>query len=357
MEAQASDKPTLVLLRSWLMLAGVLLIGAVAYEVHLRSAGWQSTEDAYVKMAQVGISSDVSGRVIRLWVQDNQSVVQGQPLFQLDPARYRLAVDQSRAELEAARMAVRQMQADYQKAVAERDAEKSHLQFAQKEALRQEQLHKAGVASAAQVDHARQEWEAARQALAAREADVQRGRAALNGHPEAAPAAHPSVERARSALERAELELSYTTIRAPADGQVSHVDNLAPGTAIAANTPVFALLLAQQLWIEANFKEDQLTHIVPGQHARVTVDACPGQELPAEVQSLSPGTGSQFSLLPPENASGNWVKVVQRLPVRLVFLQPSKRCALRAGLSVQVRIDTRQITGNGSKLLTIKGGR
>jgi membrane fusion protein (multidrug efflux system) len=163
----------------------------------------------------------------------------------------------------------------------------------------------------------------------------------LGGNPNIAPDKHPAVQQAQARLDRARLDLSYTTVRAPSDGIVTRVDQLQVGSYINASAPVFALVSASDVWIEANFKEDQLTYMRVGQAVTVKVDSYPGMAFEGEVVSLSPGTGSQFSVLPPENATGNWVKVVQRLPVRVRLKRVDSAFALHAGLSADVSVDTR----------------
>ena len=162
----------------------------------------------------------------------------------------------------------------------------------------------------------------------------------LGGDPNIAPRRHPLVAQAQAALDRAQLNLSYTVISAPADGVVAKVEQLQVGDTIAASAPVFDLVSAGDVWIEANFKEVQLANMHPGQTATVKVDRYPGRTFSAKVTSVSPSTGSQFSLLPPENATGNWVKVVQRVPVRLQLTHADAEFPLQAGLSVDVTVDT-----------------
>src|SRR5207253_5779641 len=161
----------------------------------------------------------------------------------------------------------------------------------------------------------------------------------LGGDPDIAVDQHPKVQHAQAALDRAELDLSYTVISAPENGVVTKVEQLQVGSYVTASTPLFSLMSTDRVWVEANFKETELTHMRPGQEATVEVDTYPDVVFPAKVESLSPGTGLTFSLLPAENATGNWVKVVQRLPVRLALEDPRNRL-LHAGLSATVEIDT-----------------
>jgi membrane fusion protein (multidrug efflux system) len=163
----------------------------------------------------------------------------------------------------------------------------------------------------------------------------------LGGNPNIAPERHPTVQQAQALLDLARLNLSYTIVTAPSDGVVTRVEQLQVGSYISASAPVFALVSTGNVWIEANFKEDQLTHMRVGQAASVQVDSYPGRTFDGKVASVSPGTGSQFSVLPAENATGNWVKVVQRLPVRVELDRLDPAFPLHGGLSASVSIDTR----------------
>jgi membrane fusion protein, multidrug efflux system len=178
----------------------------------------------------------------------------------------------------------------------------------------------------------------ARQKVASTQSDVANALAQLGGNPNLPPEQHPSVQRAQAALDKAELDLSYTMVKASEPGIVTKVDQLQVGSHVTASTPVFSMI-SKRVWIEANFKETELTHMRPGPTATVAIDTSPGLVFNATVESLSPGTGQTFSLLPAENATGNWVKVVQRLPVRLALEDPKSRL-LHAGLSATVEVDT-----------------
>jgi membrane fusion protein (multidrug efflux system) len=181
----------------------------------------------------------------------------------------------------------------------------------------------------------------ARTQLAGAQQQVSAVVASLGGNPDIAPERHPLVQQAQALLDRAALNLSYTVIKAPSDGIVTRVEQLQVGTYISASAPVFALVSTGDIWIEANFKENQLTHMRVGQQANVHVDSYPGRAFAGTVVSVSPGTGSQFSLLPAENATGNWEKVVQRLPVRIELRQLDPEFPLHGGLSANVSVDTR----------------
>jgi membrane fusion protein (multidrug efflux system) len=298
----------------------------------------QSTDDAYVRAAQVTVSANISGRVLEVPVHDNQKVHRGDVLFRIDDRPFRIAVAEARARVESARLSIQALKGTYRQRQADERGAEDELAYAQREYDRQNRLVTSGIASQAQVDRALQALNAAQQRLASTRQQGTSIRADLDNNPDIEPDQHPAVQLALAELSRAQLNLSYTTITAPIDGVVTRVESLQPGDYINAATPAFALVSDQDLWVEANFKEDQLTHMRVGQTARIRIDAYPDQHLTARVASLSPGTGAQFSVLPPENATGNWVKVVQRLPVRLEFKDVPP--GLRSGLSVVVDVDT-----------------
>src|SRR4029453_13427765 len=224
---------------------------------------------------------------------------------------------------------------------------------------RQKRLIASGIASQAQVDRATHALDEARARLAGVQHEITGAIAQLGGDPNIDPSKHPSVQQAKAALDRARLNLSYTAITAPRDGVVTRVEQLQVGNYVAASTPVFALVSTHDMWLEANFKEDQLGHMRAGQTARIKIDSYPGKTFTGRVVSVSPGTGSQFSLLPPENATGNWVKVVQRLPVRVELDEHDAAYPLHAGLSAVVDVDTgyqRHLFGANEQLTDVPGG-
>lgn len=327
-------------LRVPLMILGPLVVAAVAAYVYLAGGRYEDTDDAYVEAARVAISSNVAGRVREISVHDNQAVHEGDVLFRLDDAPFRIAVEEARAQLAAARLQVEALKANYRQRLSELESAQDTLVYQEREYARQQRLLASGISSQAQVDRALHALDDARAQVAGTRQRIDAVLARLGGKPDVAPDRHPLVEEAQAALDRATLDLSYAVISAPGDGIVTRVEHLQVGTHIAASAPVFALVSTGDVWIEANFKEDQLAHMRVGQTASVHVDAYPGRVFSAKVASLSPGTGSQFSLLPPENATGNWVKVVQRLPVRLELARPDPRYPLRGGLSADVSVDT-----------------
>jgi membrane fusion protein (multidrug efflux system) len=284
------------------------------------------------------VSADISGRVVAVAVHDNERVAKGQLLFQIDDRPYRIAVDEAKAMLAAAKLQVEAMKATYNLKLADAKGAQDTLSYQEREFDRQRQLAVSGVASRQTFDQTQNAMQVARQKVASTQSDVANALAQLGGNADIPIEQHPSVQRAQAALDKAELDLSYTMVKAAEPGIVTKVDQLQVGSYVTASTPVFSMI-SKRVWIEANFKETELTHMHPGQTATVEIDTYPGVEFNATVESLSPGTGLTFSLLPPENATGNWVKVVQRLPVRLTLEDPRNRL-LHAGLSATVEVDT-----------------
>jgi membrane fusion protein (multidrug efflux system) len=267
-------------------------------------------------------------------------------LFRIDPRPFEIAVEQARANRNAARLDIRAMKATYQQKLADTEAQAATVAYDQTQFQRQQRLLASGAASQQQFDQARHDYQVARQRLASDQQALANVLASLGGNPDIPVDQHPKVEPAQAALDRARLNLSYTLVRAPEDGIVTKVDQLQVGDYVqgvntgAPPTPLFSLMATRHIWVTANFKETELTHMRPGQKATVEVDTYPGVVFQGRVESLSPGTGLTFSLLPAENATGNWVKVVQRLPVRISIDDPDPDTPLHAGLSATVDVDT-----------------
>jgi membrane fusion protein (multidrug efflux system) len=328
-------------LRLPLMIGVPSLVLIVVVYFYWTGGRYESTDDAYVQVASVAVSSNVAGRVLEVNVHDNQSVRKGDVLFSLDSEPFRIAVEEAEAQLASARLQVDSLKASYRQHQAQLAAARETLAYQTRETDRQKRLLTAGISSQLQVDRAVHALEGARTELAAAEQASNAVVANLGGNPNVDVDRHPTVQHAQALLDRARLNLSYTVIKAPTEGIVTRVEQLQPGTYISASTPVFALVVANDTWVEANFKENQLAHMRVGQQVEVHVDSYPGKTFAATVVSVSPGTGSQFSLLPAENATGNWVKVVQRLPVRIEFKNLDPDYPLHGGLSATVNVDTR----------------
>jgi membrane fusion protein, multidrug efflux system len=324
-----------------LLVAGPVVALALAAYFYMSGGRYEKTEDAYVMAARTAISANVSGRVVELNVHDNQSVQRGDVLYRLDDAPFRIYVQEAEAQLATATLQIHSLKATYLQRQSDLASAQDTLAFQQSELDRQKKLIAAGIASQSQVDRATHALDEARSRLASVQHEITGAIAQLGGDPNIEPSKHPTVMQAKAALDRARLNLSYTTVTAPSDGVVTRVEQLQVGSYIAASTPVFALVSTHDIWLEANFKEDQLGHMRPGQVASVRIDSYPGRTFKGRVASVSPGTGSQFSMLPAENATGNWVKVVQRLPVRVELQDLDPQYPLHAGLSAIVNVDTR----------------
>jgi len=323
-----------------LLVAGPVLAAFVIFIFYLAGGRYVSTDDAYIQSARVDISANVSARLDAIYVHDNQAVAKGAILFKLDPRRFEVAVREADAQLAAARLRVQSLQASYRERLADQTAAQDTLAFQQGEYDRQVKLAKAGISSGAQLQQSAHDLNSTRQRLAAAREQSASAFAELNGDPNAPPESQPMVKQALAALDRANLELSDSVVRAPVDGVVTKVEQVQAGDYVQAAAPLFALVSTTNVWLEANFKETDLTHIRPGQTATFSLDTYPDQKFTARVESVSPGTGSSFSLLPPENSSGNWVKVVQRLPVRLAIVDRPENLPLHAGMSAVVTVDT-----------------
>ena len=321
-----------------LMIGGVLLVAVVAAVAYFGGGRYESTDDAYVRVAGVDVSSNLSGRVIQVDVKENQRVATGQVLFKLDPAPYDIAIEAAQAQVADARQQLQADLATYRQRQVDVKNAQDAAAYAERERKREQGLLAAGAVSAAEADQANRLASGAQLQVAMAQQQLASTLANLGGRADLSADTHPKVRDALSQLARAQLQKSWTVIKAPQDGRVTKVEQLQVGDYINAATPVFHLV-SGRVWVDANFKENQLKHMHPGEKATVRVDAYPGRTFEAVVDSLAPGTDQTFSVMPAENASGNWVKVVQRLPVRLGFNKPLP-IELQGGLSAKVKVDT-----------------
>ena len=328
------------LIRLFLLALGptiLLLIGGYYYATGGR---FISTENAYVKADKIAISADVSGRVSNIHVGENQYVAKDQLLFSLDKSLLLIERQEITAELSIIRADINTLQKLYAAKLTElRNGEKSAT-FFKKEFDRRVQLMKRGVVTQNRFDAAGSNIERARGRADGIRQELGEMLAKLGGEPEMEVESHPRVLEAKARLERVELNLADTEIRAPVSGYITKHD-LQTGEYVVAGKPVFSIVGGDKVWVEANLKETELTHVRVRQEVKITVDAYPKQVWKAEVASISPATGAEFSILPPQNATGNWVKVVQRIPIRVAIIQPAGEPKLRAGMSVVVEIDTK----------------
>lgn len=322
-----------------LMLGVPLAVALVGVLIFLNGGRYEVTDDARVRAGRVNISANVPGRVAEILVQDNQRVAAGQLLFRLDSAPYDAAVSAAAAELAAARLQITVARSAYAPRAAEVAAARSELAYQVQEMERLRDLATRGIAPRRDFDVRVNEVTAARAKLGVAEAAAREAVAAAGVGLTGAVDAHPAVREAEAALQRATIERAYAEVRAPQAGVVTRVEQLQVGSTIVAAQPLYSLI-TDRVWVEANFRENQVAHLREGQSGLIMLDARPGETLAVKVGSLSPGAASAFALLPPENASGNFVKVTQRLPVRLEFDGPVDPALFRSGLSARVRVDT-----------------
>jgi membrane fusion protein (multidrug efflux system) len=322
--------------RAALMLALPLVLLGVGLWLWLSSGQSVSTDNAYVQQDKVSISSDVTGRVVAVGPSESQHVKRGDVLIRIAARPFEIILAQAEANVAAARLQAAQLQSGTAGKTADVTGKRDAIVFAQQELGRQQALFKDGFTTRARVQAAEYAMAKAQSEMASAVADEASARAAANG---AGSGIHPLVLAAMAARDKAAFELSRTIVRAPADGVVSQTDKVLPGQMIVAGIPTMSLVMSARRWVEANFKETDLEHMRVGQRARVKLDAYPGQPVTGRVESIGAGTGSEFSVLPAQNATGNWVKVVQRVPVRIALLNDTT-VPLIAGLSATVTVET-----------------
>ena len=312
-----------------LIVPALLLFGGAYY--WFSSGDKVSTDNAAVKQDIVSVGSQVNGPVIEVFVKNGDQVKSGQVLFRIDPAPYRVALEQAEAQLAAAKLQTTQLRTQAAGTGADITGAAANLQVKRNALSRQSTLLKRGFTTRADYEDALNEVRSAETDLA----DAQARSA--NAHAALSPGEQPSIAQAQAAVDKARLDLSRTEVRAPMDGTIANADRLQVGQMAVQGVGMLSLVHNQNAWVEANFKEKDVGKMVPGQRATIEIDAYPGTEFNAHVQSVGAGTGSQFSIIPAQNANGNWVKVTQRVPVRIAFDgHPDK--PLIAGLSSNVTV-------------------
>lgn len=313
-----------------------LLLAGGAY-LWLGSGSSVSTDNAQVNANVVEVSSEVAGRVTDVYVRENQQVSKGDLLFRLDAEPYRIALLQAEAAVGSAELTVAQLQSTYHAKQADTQKSVSDVSLARDTFRRQQELLARGFTTRANYDAAKAGLAAAQAQQASAASEAESARAVLatrNGE-------HPQIEAAVAMRDKARFDLGRTEIRAPIAGRISQADKLQPGSIAIQMLPMVNIVSDKGYWIDANFKETQLDKVRVGQRADIELDAVPGRKLKGHVIGINAGTGGQFSLLPAQNATGNWVKVTQRVPVRIQIDDKLDR-PLVAGWSAHVTVHVAQ---------------
>ena len=325
--------------RLLLMVVVPLLLIVAGGWFYLTGGRFQDTDNANVEQAKVSLSADISGRITAVNVAENQTVKAGDVLFTIDPQPYQIALDQANAALASARVNVQQLKVAFATATAALKSAQATETIQQATFDRQQALVNQAVASSSTLDKPKLDLQTSQNAVVTAQQQVASATAALGGDPTIDTDKHPAVLAALAAVETAQRNLTKTQVVAPADGVISQVSNLNVGQFLATGTTIAMLVETDGSWLEANFKETQLTDIRVGMPAEVSVDAFPGVKLKGKVSSIGAATGAEFSLIPAQNATGNWVKVTQRVPVRIAIDSTANR-KLIAGLTTHVTVFT-----------------
>jgi membrane fusion protein (multidrug efflux system) len=303
------------------------------------------TDNAYLQADMVGVSTDVAGTVAAVNVYENEEVKAGQVLFQLKPDSFRIALEGAEAKLAAARNELLNLKASYAQTLAQIAQVEADIPYYQTAFDRQQTLITNAAASHATYDQAKHDLDAAKQKVTVAKAQAKTTLAQLGGDANQPIEQNPLYLEAKSAVDDAQRQFDDTTVRAPFDGVVTNVNALQPGSYLDAAQQAFSLVSTKNMWIAANPKETELTYVKPGQPVTITVDTYPGVEWKGKVASVSPASGASFALLPAQNTSGNWVKVVQRIPMRVTIDDTAGKPPLRVGMSTLVAVDTGRARG------------
>lgn len=325
-------------LRAALLTAGPLAVALAVGGLYLAGGRVVGTDNAYVKADKVALAPEVKGRIVSVDVAENQPVQAGAALFRLDDAPYRIALAKAEADLAEARHTVASLKGSYRQKIEEIALARANAALAAKEFERKSALIRTSAVSASSLDTARTELDVARQRIRVSEQELAQIASRLGGDPEVAVDQHPLTRAALATRDQAALDLDHTVMRAPFDGIASQVPK--PGAWVDADSAVMALVSDRRIWIDANFKETDLTHVAAGQPVKIAVDTYPDSAWTGRIDSIAQASGAEFSVIPAQNTTGNWVKVVQRIPVRIAIDPAPGMPTLRAGMSVEVEVDT-----------------
>jgi membrane fusion protein, multidrug efflux system len=327
-------------LRTILLVGLPALVLVIGLGIYLSGGRYISTDNAYVGAQKVLITPDISGKIINVAIREGQHVNPGDELFSLDREPFALALAQAKAKLDTARSDFDKLKTNLKSLSTLADLADKNVDLKQRDVDRKTKLVSSQAGSQADLDTA---MAAVVSAKLQAELAVQQRDTTLNqllGNPDLPLEKFPEYAQAKAALDNAQRDFDHTTVRAPMSGTATQVDNIQLGRFVAAGTPVLSVIDDQAPWVDANPKETDITYLRVGQKATIDVDSFPDRTFTGTVVSVSPGTGAQFSILPPQNATGNWVKVVQRVPVRIAFDKSDDTKLLRSGMSVNVEIDT-----------------
>lgn len=329
----------LILQKIFLMavVPGVILLTTVYF--FLFGQRYVSTDNAYIKADKVAIASEVSGRIVKINAENNEEVEKGKLLFEIDPKPYQFAVYKAEANLNMVKNEIEAIKANYNQAVATLEFAKKNMRYWEKEHKRYKSLINTDSVSQSKLDEVYNHYNSAIKDRDSAKEEVTATLAKLSGDISLPVEQQPKYLEAKAHLENAQLNLKWTKVFAPFDGKTVNL-LLETGQYVKAGTPLFSMVKTDSSWVEANFKETDLTYVRPGDQAMIKIDAYPDEEWEAVVGSISGATGSELSILPPQNSSGNWVKVVQRIMVKLKFKHHEQKVPLAAGMSCNVTIDT-----------------
>ena len=327
-------------LRPLLMLGGIAAVGAGSLYFWLNGGRNVEIDNAYVQAGRLSVATDVSGLIAAVPVHEGQEVNKGDVLLKLDDRQFRIALESAQANLAMTGLTLSAAKRDYERMLRDVSTKSSQVQLDQARFDRTNGLVKGGDVSRQTFDDARFQLQMDNQALESAKVAAQVQLARLGGDANADIATMPAYKQAQSQVDEAQRQLDHATILAPIQGIVTGVDAVSPGMYLGASTGAFGLVSAERVWVEANPKETELTYVRPGNTVDVTVDTYPGRTWIGRVEAIAPASGSEFSILPAQNSSGNWVKVVQRIMVRISLEPKPGDPPLRAGMSVEADIDT-----------------
>ena len=332
-------------IRSLLFALGLVVACSAGAYLYITGDRYVSTDNAYLKFDKVTLSAEVSGNITGIAVRENQHVEQGAPLVTLDDAVYTVALDKAQARLQKAQSYIKSLRASYRTKQAEHTLAVSNQEFANREYERERNLSQKKLTSEALIDDRRHSLAVATENRIILEQELAQLLTNLNGRIDAPLEEYSEVMEAQADLDLARINLAHTRVRAPFAGFVSRLPKL--GQHLDPGSPILSLVSDSDMWVEANLKETELVNLRVDQAVDISIDSYPGLHWQGSVESLSPATGAEYSVLPPQNATGNWIKVVQRVPVRIRLspVQQSEQPVLRAGMSVVVKIDTRPSPG------------